>query len=308
LWSKPALERISSLDHNDRVTLGRSSGLLGLIFLVLAVPLLLASSAAAANSHVFHDPLGDVSCCTRDLTDIRVANTDAGTITFDAHFDDTVEGNDDDDMYLFLDTDRDPMTGQLGADYMIGAHIQPGRADSQTLSKWDGVAFRQVPAPGLKVSVVAKQILISFDRHLVGDTDGFNFQLALWEVTSLGGAHSELAPNSGTWFFPVELDLRRLHPRLDTTPAHPRAGRLLIARLALGVGRTRSLLASGRVLCAASARGVALHARFSAFAGRRAVCSWLIPHGTRGATLGGSVGVAATTRSRIYRHFSIRIE
>lgn len=302
------LERVRGLDHNYEVTLERPSGLLGLTLLVVAVPLLLASSAAGANRRVFHDPLGDVTCCTRDLTDIRVTNTDAGTITFDAHFDDTVEGDDDDDMYLSLDTDRNPMTGQLGADYMIGAHINPGRADSQTLSKWDGRVFRRVPAPGLAVSVVGRQILISFDRHFVGDTDGFNFQLALWEVTSLGGASSELAPNTGTWFFPVKLDVRRLRPRLETTPGHPHAGRLFIARLALRVGRTRALLASGRVLCAASARGVALHARFSAFAGRRAICSWLIPRGTRGLTLRGSVGVATTARSSVYRHVSFRIE
>jgi len=79
------------------------------------VPLLLARSASAANTRTFHDPFGDVTCCTRDLTDIRVSNSDAGTITFDAAFDDRYEGNDDDDLDLLLDTDQNPATGeQLG--------------------------------------------------------------------------------------------------------------------------------------------------------------------------------------------------
>jgi hypothetical protein len=264
-------------------------------------------SSAAANTRIFHDPLGDVTCCTRDLTDIRVSNTDAGTVRFDAHFDDRVEGNDDDDLYLSLDTDRNPATGQFGADYQITAHINPGRADSVTLGKWNTNDFLEQPAKGLAVSVVDHQILISLDRHLIGDTDGFNFSFALWEVTSMGGANAEFAPDKGTWFFPVKLDLRRLRPTLETTPRLPRAGGPFVARLALRVAGTHSLLASGRVLCTASIGDATLRPGIATFSERRAVCTWKVPKSAHGRTLRGSIAVAVTARARVYRYFSARV-
>jgi hypothetical protein len=186
-------------------------------------------------------------------------------------------------------------------------HDPFGDADAVTLSMWETNGFREQPAKGVGVSVVGHRIFISLDRHLIGDTDGFNFQLALWEVTSLGGANADLAPNTGTWFFPVKLDVRRLRPSLETTPLHPHAGGRFLARLALRVAGTHSLLASGRVLCAASVGGVSLHPRIRSFAGRRAVCAWRVPRRSRGKTLRGSVGVAVTSRARVYRHFSLRI-
>ena len=62
-----------------------------------AAAFLLTHASSGSNARSFHDRLGDVDCCTRDLTDIVVRNDDAGAITFQIHFDDRYEGNDDDD-------------------------------------------------------------------------------------------------------------------------------------------------------------------------------------------------------------------
>src|SRR5262245_49689324 len=95
----------------------------------LLVPLVLAQATSGSATRAFHDTVGEVDCCTRDLTDVVVRNDDAGTITFEIHFDGRPEGDDDDDLFIPLDTDRNAATGEksgdwgVGIDYMIGAHV-----------------------------------------------------------------------------------------------------------------------------------------------------------------------------------------
>jgi len=265
---------------------------------------------AEGNSKSFRDPLGDVTCCTRDLTDIRVRNSDAGTISFDAHFDASVEGEgDDDDLGLLLHTDRNPATGQPGSDYLIGAQIYPGGVDDVTFSRLEAGQYRQRSAEGVYMSVVDNHIRISLDRHLLGDTDGFAFVFQLWEVTSFGGNYLEQAPNQGAgpWTFPVKIAVSRLRPVLSTEPRPPRAGRRFRARLALRVTGTHSLLASGRVSCVASIEGVRLRSFIAAFVRRHAVCAWRLPPAAEGKTLRGSVSVAVTSYSRVTRRVVVKV-
>jgi hypothetical protein len=287
----------------------RTARLAGLAVLAAVIPLLLASSASAANVRVYHDPL-DVTCCTRDFTDIRVSNTDAGTIAVDIHFDDTVEGTDDDDFYLVLDTDHNPATGQYptGIDYRIWAAIPFQGYDSVTFTSWPNGQERERPAneAGVAFSSGRHWIRISFDRHLIGDVDDFNFLLVFEEV-AIGATYDELAPNTGTWFFPVKLALGRLRPSLQTKPLPPRAGGGFSARLSLRVGGTHSLLASGKVLCAAAVGGAPLQARSRGFVARRAVCGWQLPHWARGKKLRGWIGVQVTSRARVARRFALRV-
>ena len=47
-----------------------------IVFLAL-LPFAVASPAGSVAKRVYHDPLGDAPCCTRDLTDIAVSNADA---------------------------------------------------------------------------------------------------------------------------------------------------------------------------------------------------------------------------------------
>jgi len=204
----------------------------------------------SANRRTFHDPLGDVTCCTRDLTDIRVNNGDAGTITFDAAFDDRYEGNDDDDdLDLILHTDQNPATGEslggCGFAYAIYPHVRPDGIDSASLSACKNNAFHELPGRRVQAKLLDHRIVISVDRHRLRDTNGFAFSLQLREVTSLGGSYREFAPNTGAWTFPVKIALARLRPSLETEPPRPAAGGRFLARLSFRVAGTHSLLANG---------------------------------------------------------------
>jgi hypothetical protein len=273
----------------------------------VAIPLVLSPGTSGSAKRGFQDTVGEVDCCTRDLTDVVVRNDDAGKITFDLHFDGRPEGDDDDDLFVPLDTDRNAATGQsgdwgLGIDYMIGAHVWRGHADAITLYRWAGRGFREYFVRRIHVSTGTGRIRITLDRHLIGDTDGFRFNAQVWEVAQ-GNAYSDMAPDKGWWSFPLTIATRRLRPSLQL-PSRPLAGRRFTARLALRVDGTRQLLGSGRVLCSASIAGARLRAAFAGFAGRRAVCRWQIPPGSRGRTIRGSVAVAVTSRARISRRFA----
>jgi hypothetical protein len=278
-------------------------GRITLVALLAALPLALASPAESVGKRSFHDAFGDVDCCTRDLTDIMVRNDDAGTITFDIHYDATAEGDDDDDLYLDLDTDRNPATGRrdvgLGVDFTIGAHVMSRNADAVTLN--------ERPTKRIRVTVTIKLIRISLDRHLIGDTDGFRFRVAVWEVAQ-GNAYSDGAPDGGTpWSFPIRIATGRIRPTLATSQ-HPRAGRRFVGRLSLRVAGTNRRLGSGHVRCHAFVEGRRLKPGVAAFAGRRAVCTWRLPTDSRGKTIQGSVGVAITSRTQVTRRFAAVID
>jgi hypothetical protein len=142
----------------------------------LAAVVLVPTSSSSAH-RAFHDTTGEVDCCTRDLTSIVVHNDNAGQITFEIHFDGRPEGDDDDDLFVPLDTDRNAATGQtgdwgLGIDHMIGAHIWKGHADAITLSRWTGHGFAEYFVRRIRVFTGTDSIRITLDRHLIGDTNG----------------------------------------------------------------------------------------------------------------------------------------
>jgi hypothetical protein len=281
--------------------------LLAVSFLALTLPLALAPATSGSGQRTFRDTVGEVDCCTRDLTDVVVRNDDAGTITFEIHFDGQPEGDDDDDLFIPLDTDQNAATGErvdwgTGIDYMIGAHVWKGGADAITLYRWAGRGFRESFVRRIHVTSGAETIRVTLDRHLIGDTNGFRFNVQVWEVAH-GAVYSDGAPDNGSWSFPLRIPRARFEAALET-PTHPRAGKAFTARLALRARGTRRFLGSGRVLCKAAVGKAALTPAFAGFAGRRAVCIWNVPASARGKTILGSVGVAVTSRARISRRFA----
>jgi hypothetical protein len=238
-----------------------------------------------------------------------VGNDDAGTITFAITADDAKEGLDDDDLILVIDADRDAGTGNPdGFDHMLSAQVGPDGIGSAHVSRWQQNDFRRVPTSRVSARANGDVYRLSLDRHFLGDTDGFGFQVGLWEVTSIGGLWVDLAPDRGTWTFPLRIDLARIRPFLER-PARPRAGQQLRARLALRVGRTARTLASGRIVCRARIGGRFLAVDARAFVRGRAVCVWNVPADARGATVRGFVGVRVTADARSLRRraFVVRV-
>jgi hypothetical protein len=275
----------------------------------LLMPFVLVQATPGSATRAFHDTVGEVDCCTRDLTDVVVRNDDAGRITFEIHFDDRVEGDDDDDLFIPLDTDRNNATGETGdwgngVDYMIPVYLSVGQADGGSLYVWNGTELVNYPVRGIRLGISGgpRVVRVVVDRHLLGDTDGFDFNVQVWEVAH-GNVYFDRSPDRGSWSFAVKIPTRRLMPSLRVT-RRARAGKRFTARLALRVRATRRLLGSGRVLCRAAVAGARIEPVYAGFAGRRATCTWHVPAGTRGRTIRGSVGVAVTSRARISRRFA----
>src|SRR5262245_59523122 len=218
--------------------------------LALVAPFVLGHAPPGSATRAFHDTVGEIDCCTRDLTDVVVRNDDAGQVTFEIHFDDRFEGDDDDDLSIPLDTDRNPSTGEtgdwgVGIDYIVTAGVSPGLAEGISLDRWNGTEFRSHPLRGIRASVGRGVVRLELDRHLIGDTDGFDFSAQVREVAQ-GNVSFDLAPDSGSWSFPLRIRAQRLRPGIETS-RHPTSGRRFVARLALRVAGRTGRLARGMV-------------------------------------------------------------
>lgn len=270
--------------------------------------------ASAANARLYADAVGDVSCCTRDIGDVRVTNDDPGAISFAVTARD-VPGDvgsvgDDDDLVIEIDADYDRSSGNDGVDYLLFADVAERQVEAVGLSVWrDGPRdFRPLPGRSLRSSATRNVFRLTLDRHVLADTERFRFRVALHEVTSIGGASSEFAPSAeGWWSYRVGIALARVRPSLTSTRAV--AGGSLVARLALRVAGGRARLASGRISCRASVAGRRLAVLSSRFVARRAVCEWQIPRTARGELLRGRIGVYVTPSrsSFVGRTFRARI-
>ena len=82
--------------------------------------------------------------------------------------------------------------------------------DGLQCSRWreERQLFHPIYAPRLRASATRDVFRFMLDRHLLGDTDRFRFQVSLHEVTSLGGSHHEFTPEPGSmWSYRVALAL-----------------------------------------------------------------------------------------------------
>ena len=277
--------------------------LAGFVFVVSAD----APARPTSNAFVFTDRAGDNSpCCTRDITSVSVANNDGGTITF--KITSRGETEDDDDLVILIDADRDRTTGdEHGAEYRIFADIETSLVEEASLSRWSAARaqFEELARRDVQASAAANIFRFVLDRHVLGDTDGFRFAVQLWEVTTLGGMSTDWAPDQGMWAFPIKIATRRLTPTLSTLGGR----RSLVARLGLRVSGTRQLLASGRIACTATVAGRRLEIVRRGFVTRRAICVWRLPRRPVGKTVTGRVGVFVTADSRSFvgRAFRVRI-
>lgn len=245
-----------------------------------------APSVWAANSRTYVDGLGDVTCCTRDISRVKVANDDAGMITFAiTALDTTQEGDEDDDLYIDIGSDRD---------YTIWANIESSGVHDVVLGRRSdgGVSWVELSRTAVRGSVTGDVFRFTLDRHVLGDTDWFSFRVMVEEVCCNA---VDVAPERDDveFEFPVKIALARLRSVLST-PTSAVAGRAFVARLGLRVGGSRKLLASGRIACHATVAGHRLPVLRRGFVARRAFCRWRIPHWASGEVVRGAIGVFVT--------------
>jgi hypothetical protein len=230
---------------------------------VLALLLFGVTGATAADT--FTDPTGDAVGGAADITQVVVSNDLDGNITFALTIPDRTTFTTDDIVLVLMNTDRDANTGVSGVDFALVIGSQ-----GVNLLRASGSTFASAPQTTLHSTDGGKTIVVN--RGELGDTSGFDFLV----ITGLesSNAAEDVAPNSGSWAYALELK-----PVLDTlqarfAPAKPKHGkpfRLASTTLRLEDGA----VVKGTITCVAMLNGKRL-------AGR---CSWRIPANARGKRL-----------------------
>jgi hypothetical protein len=201
------------------------------------------------------DTTGD-GCCTEDITDIVVSNDDAGTISFAiTEPPGTYEWSDSSDRFIGIVTER--------ARFTIGTNDYPS---GYFIGRWEPDVRR--PVGWAQEGDVLR---VWLDRHLLGDTDRFSFHVEYWNAGTMH-AIEERAPDSGEWSYAVKIAPARIDPILRVRQHAP--GATLAARLALQVGRSDRLLASGHISCTATVGGRRLRPKTPLYSERQALCLW----------------------------------
>jgi hypothetical protein len=258
--------------------------LLAVVWMAVAAP-----DAWGANRVAYTDASGD-ACCTEDIRNVVVSNDDAGTITFAITAPPNIDDYSSSDRFISITTER--------ARFVIGTLDQPGYFLARG---WE------VSVPPFSTRLRATQrgdeLRIWVDRHQLGDTDRFRFDVSYWNVGTMH-ATSDRAPDAGTWSYEVKLALSRIRPTISARQQH---GQRLPARLALHVGRSDRLLASGHISCVATVGRRKLRIVKRLFTERRALCVWAVPRWARGRVVRGLIGVQLTAQSSSLKRRSFEL-
>jgi hypothetical protein len=276
-----------------RFSLTGAVRLQALILLSLAWAALAAPPSFGANLARFTDAKDD-ACCTEDIRGVVVSNDDTGTISF-AITAPAVDGNDSSDRFISITTER--------GEFQIGTHDGPG----YVLTRQWRSGGESLLGP-VRASHRGDVFRFLLDRHRLGDTNRFSFGIAFWSVSSFA-ANSDHAPEfPERWTYSVKIALGLIRPAVRVRQYGAQGSRLT-ARLALHVGRSDRLLASGAISCAARVDGRPLRVLGRTFAGRYALCVWEVPRRALGKVVRGSIGVRVTgQRSSLKRHsFRLRL-
>lgn len=155
--------------------------------LVLAA---LVPAGARPSSHDAYADRGGDADPAPDLTTVRVANDDAGTITWTLSVANRTRLELRDRYVLWLDVDLNARTGNLGADYAL---VVDGLTRSLALARWDGrwtFGVRQATLRGRWRDGLA----LSLDRDEIGRPAQLDF-----ELTAAAGGATDRGPDRGAW-------------------------------------------------------------------------------------------------------------
>jgi hypothetical protein len=288
--------------------------LLVLAALVAGVPAALGGSTrAAANSQTFTDSVAE-DASAPDITSVAVSNDDAGNITLTMNISNRPALTPDMFLILFLDTDRNPSTGDpdaLGADYVI--QLVPGAVD---LFQWNGSDYVLAPAQTSLTFVYGTAgATIHVSAAELNKTKGFNFgTIAVSGVTfdaagnpNFDNIHRDLAPDPGHgfWSYQVLTKLVLTVTAFTTSPKPAKAGRTFSVSLAATENDTGGPVQSGTVVCPASLAGKRVVAVRHVVANGVATCVWRIPGTAKGRIIRGSITLTVQG-ARVTRPFAAR--
>lgn len=262
--------------------------------LAIAVLAGTASGASRANSVTLADAAGD-SGNAPDLTSVTVANDDNGKITFSLAIPNRGQLEAADFLYVALETDGNLSNGMAGIDYAIALT----GAGPVLLAPKSG-SFAEAPAPSLSSSFSAGVLTISVNRSDLGNPTTLNFFAASSgdEAATTG----DVAPNDGFWSFPIRLAPPPASPRTPATgPTSLVAGGAMTTVAKAGQPFAAMLIVkraddgqrvNGKVTCRATIAGKSVRSLPSRSPGiGAAICTWLVPKGTSGKSIKGTITV-----------------
>ena len=258
-----------------------------------------ASSAhSAANSQTFTDSTGE-NANAPDITTIVVSNDDAGNITFQVNISNRPALTPDMALFLYLDTDANPATGDPqndGADYLL--QLTPGSVD---LYPWVTSDYgSSVQSPSLTYSYGTAGATIHVSDAVLGKSKQIDFfAIAVSGIVldssgnpDFSNAQADLAPDPGhgTYTYDVLTKLKLTSTALTATPKPARAGKPFTASFAATENDTAGPVTAGTVACTATVAGKHIPAaRKGSVANGIATCTWPLPAKDKGKTIRGSV-------------------
>lgn len=266
-----------------------------------AVPAIALGSSAstASNSTSYPDSTGEDPSAP-DITSVVVSNDDTGQLTFKINISNRPTFTPDMLIDVFIDADKNAATGDtnaFGTDYVL--ELQPGGIG---LFQWNGSTFTGASDQStVSFSYASTGATLEVNARALGATKGFNFvAVATAGITTdangdpdFSSAHDDFAPDPGraTFSYKVVATLTLSVDGFTTTPAPAKAGKTFSAGLALSESDTSSAIQRGAITCSARIAGKPLQITAKRIVDGVAVCVWLVPSGTHGKTVRGSIGV-----------------
>jgi hypothetical protein len=276
---------------------------------------LLVGATAAGATKTFTDPAGDAPAGALDVTEVSVRNDAAKTLLFEVVVANGATFQVGGAVAVLLNADADLATGArpLGFDYLLAI----GRDESgfgKSLSRWNGTEFADIDDTPLAASWGTDGPIgtarFGISSTAIGARDTFDF-VVLGAAPSADGnvPPLDLAPDLGVWTYAVEVP-RPLSLQVvgfTSSSRKPRAGREFVVFVVIKRSDTGGTLKSGTVRCAARIGGKPVRNFVHGYVLDTAECSWLIPRGTAGKRLIGSITVTFQG-AQVVRRFSLPIK
>lgn len=252
------------------------------------------------------DAAGDMDAAP-DITDVQVADTPAGTITFTvatpSHA--TIAG--DDWIELDFDIDRRRSTGDSGVEAFVGLD-----AGDVYAGRWDPAKedFVEVRRSGAQVRSAGGVTTFSVPRRFLDDVASFDFYLVSgdWDPAAEEDDALDWAPNGEAWWkysLVNKAPLRLIAGDARGIPAKPAAGKKFTVLVPVKRSDTARPITSGVVACDMTVAGKRVQVKGSV-SGGLARCSVTVPAGSTGSVVRGSMLVRSDGKS-VKTGFAFRV-
>jgi hypothetical protein len=165
------------------------------VFAVLCV-LVLGDQAVSAN-RTYQDPPGG-QVYALDITSVLVSDATPGYFIVDIDTPNYDDITDQDQLWVFLNTDRNRSNNYFGADYALKVTGSSGGPVCGLYGHWNGINFTLVRALSCPFF---RGTTFMFSRADVGNPPDFEFWVQSYWTPPPGVDESDRAPDSGWWLY-----------------------------------------------------------------------------------------------------------